>query len=57
MFGVTGVGLHFTKRFLNDGKQTRWNSDLWDRVSRFLGSRRLRSALLQDVPANSLTAK
>ncbi|KAJ5908787.1 hypothetical protein N7495_001469 [Penicillium taxi] len=31
MFGVTGVGLHFTKRYVNDGKKTRWNTDLWDR--------------------------
>ena len=33
MFGVTGAGLHFVKRFANEGKKTRWNRDLWDRVS------------------------
>ncbi|KAJ5172405.1 hypothetical protein N7492_004998 [Penicillium capsulatum] len=31
MFGVSGVGLHFVKRFSNEGKKTRWNRDLWDR--------------------------
>lgn len=31
MFGVTGYGLHFVKRFANDGKKARWNQDLWDR--------------------------
>ncbi|KAJ5815548.1 hypothetical protein N7474_007325 [Penicillium riverlandense] len=33
MFTATGVGLHFVKRFANDGKKARWNQDLWDRVS------------------------
>ncbi|KAJ5762415.1 uncharacterized protein N7511_005797, partial [Penicillium nucicola] len=33
MFGVTGYGLHYVKRFANDGKKARWNRDLWDRVS------------------------
>ncbi|KAJ5605636.1 hypothetical protein N7510_008417, partial [Penicillium lagena] len=33
MFTATGVGLHFVKRFANDGKKARWNRDLWDRVS------------------------
>ncbi|OQD65011.1 hypothetical protein PENPOL_c006G06259 [Penicillium polonicum] len=33
MFGVTGYGLHYVKRFANDGKKARWNQDLWDRVS------------------------
>ncbi|KAJ5202746.1 hypothetical protein N7449_004825 [Penicillium cf. viridicatum] len=32
MFGVTGYGLHYVKRFANDGKKARWNRDLWDRV-------------------------
>ncbi|QQK45770.1 hypothetical protein Pdw03_0668 [Penicillium digitatum] len=32
MFGVTGYGIHYAKRFVNDGKKARWNSDLWDRV-------------------------
>ncbi|CRL29689.1 hypothetical protein LT330_001457 [Penicillium expansum] len=32
MFGVTGYGLHYVKRFANDGKKARWNQDLWDRV-------------------------
>ncbi|KAJ6048420.1 uncharacterized protein N7446_011103 [Penicillium canescens] len=31
MFGVTGYGLHYVKRFANDGKKARWNRDLWDR--------------------------
>ncbi|EKV04731.1 hypothetical protein PDIG_87230 [Penicillium digitatum PHI26] len=31
MFGVTGYGIHYAKRFVNDGKKARWNSDLWDR--------------------------
>ncbi|KAJ5521877.1 hypothetical protein N7527_005992 [Penicillium freii] len=31
MFGVTGYGLHYVKRFANDGKKARWNQDLWDR--------------------------
>lgn len=35
MFGVTGVGLYYTKHLGNEGKKTRWNRDLWDRVSRF----------------------
>ncbi|KAJ5751104.1 hypothetical protein N7533_008132 [Penicillium manginii] len=33
MFGVTGVGLYYTKQLGNEGKKTRWNRDLWDRVS------------------------
>ena len=33
MFGVTGVGLYYTKKLGNDGKKARWNRDLWDRVS------------------------
>ena len=33
MFGVSGYGLHYVKRFANDGKKARWNQDLWDRVS------------------------
>ncbi|KAJ5375054.1 hypothetical protein N7517_007060 [Penicillium concentricum] len=33
MFGVTGYGLHYVKRFANDGKKARWNRDLWDRVT------------------------
>ncbi|KUM61791.1 hypothetical protein ACN42_g5314 [Penicillium freii] len=33
MFGVTGYGLHYVKRFANDGKKARWNQDLWDRQS------------------------
>ncbi|KAF4771257.1 hypothetical protein HAV15_012545 [Penicillium sp. str.  len=32
MFGVSGYGLHYVKRFANDGKKARWNQDLWDRV-------------------------
>jgi hypothetical protein len=35
MFGVSGYGLHYVKRFANDGKKARWNRDLWDRVSWF----------------------
>ncbi|KAJ5949267.1 hypothetical protein N7454_000851 [Penicillium verhagenii] len=31
MFGITGAGLYVTKRFTNEGKKPRWNSDLWDR--------------------------
>ncbi|KAJ6189272.1 hypothetical protein N7519_004180 [Penicillium mononematosum] len=31
MFGVSGYGLHYVKRFANDGKKARWNRDLWDR--------------------------
>ncbi|KAJ5273427.1 hypothetical protein N7478_008552 [Penicillium angulare] len=31
MFGVTGVGLYASKRFLNEGKKNRWNNDIWDR--------------------------
>ncbi|KAJ5700116.1 hypothetical protein N7455_012006 [Penicillium solitum] len=31
MFGVSGYGLHYVKRFANDGKKARWNQDLWDR--------------------------
>ncbi|KGO78429.1 hypothetical protein PITC_068920 [Penicillium italicum] len=31
MFGVTGYGIHYAKRFTNDGKKARWNKDLWDR--------------------------
>ncbi|KAJ5414259.1 hypothetical protein N7509_000886 [Penicillium cosmopolitanum] len=31
MFGVTGVGLYYTKHLGNEGKKTRWNRDLWDR--------------------------
>ncbi|OQE25367.1 hypothetical protein PENSTE_c006G04875 [Penicillium steckii] len=31
MFGVTGVGLYYTKKLGNDGKKARWNRDLWDR--------------------------
>ncbi|KAJ5720737.1 uncharacterized protein N7483_008671 [Penicillium malachiteum] len=31
MFGVTGAGLWVSKRFMNEGKKNRWNSDLWDR--------------------------
>ncbi|KAJ9487661.1 hypothetical protein VN97_g5629 [Penicillium thymicola] len=33
MFGVSGYGLHYVKRFANDGKKARWNQDLWDRQS------------------------
>jgi hypothetical protein len=44
MFGVTGYGLHYVKRFANDGKKARWNRDLWDRVSRLFPCR-LRSEL------------
>ncbi|KAJ5109002.1 hypothetical protein N7456_005677 [Penicillium angulare] len=35
MFGVTGVGLYASKRFLNEGKKNRWNNDIWDRQSKF----------------------
>ncbi|PLN85183.1 hypothetical protein BDW42DRAFT_191021 [Aspergillus taichungensis] len=31
MFGVTGIGMGAVKYFSNDGKQARWNRDLWDR--------------------------
>ncbi|OQE96377.1 hypothetical protein PENNAL_c0001G01308 [Penicillium nalgiovense] len=33
MFGVSGYGLHYVKRFANDGKKARWNRDLWDRLT------------------------
>ncbi|KAJ5043799.1 hypothetical protein NUH16_000592 [Penicillium rubens] len=36
MFGVSGYGLHYVKRFANDGKKARWNRDLWDRQSECL---------------------
>ncbi|KAJ5138812.1 uncharacterized protein N7515_003660 [Penicillium bovifimosum] len=42
MFGVTGYGLHYVKRFANDGKKARWNRDLWDR--RITGSFRGQSS-------------
>ncbi|KAJ5627346.1 hypothetical protein N7528_004773 [Penicillium herquei] len=35
MFGVTGAGLWVSKRFMNEGKKNRWNSDLWDRQSQY----------------------
>ncbi|KAJ6008196.1 hypothetical protein N7540_012172 [Penicillium herquei] len=35
MFGVTGAGLWVSKRFMNEGKKNRWNSDLWDRQSEY----------------------
>lgn len=53
MFGVTGAGLHFVKRFSNEGKKTRWNRDLWDRVSRACYPR----SEMVDVLANNLAAK
>ncbi|OQD87556.1 hypothetical protein PENANT_c005G10988 [Penicillium antarcticum] len=36
MFGVTGYGLHYVKRFANDGKKTRWNRDLKVRYDRII---------------------
>ncbi|EEP80417.1 predicted protein [Uncinocarpus reesii 1704] len=32
-FGVTGIGLSFSKRFANDGKRPRRGIDAWDRQS------------------------
>jgi hypothetical protein len=55
MFGVSGYGLHYVKRFANDGKKARWNRDLWDRVSQFIPGRP-RSELL-NIYANSSIAK
>lgn len=56
MFSISGIGLHFVKRFSNEGKKTRWNRDLWDRVSSVYGPH-WRSERAQNVLANSLAAK
>lgn len=57
MFGVTGAGLYVSKRFLNEGKKPRWNSDLWDRVSQVLNARVGCGRNSQNASANSFTAK
>ncbi|KAJ6089875.1 hypothetical protein N7467_005091 [Penicillium canescens] len=36
MFGATGYGLHYVKRFANDGKKARWNRDLKVRYHRHI---------------------
>ncbi|PFH56193.1 hypothetical protein XA68_16915 [Ophiocordyceps unilateralis] len=33
MFGVTGVGLAFIKKYQNEGKRPRYSLDAWDRQS------------------------
>lgn len=60
MFGVTGVGLYYTKKLGNDGKKARWNKDLWDRQMmerdlRLTGSWRGQSSNPQAPPGFELS--
>lgn len=64
LFTVGATGLSYTKGFLNDGKKTRWNNDLWDRVSRTFSPRQCRNRCVGAAPhflpnalANSSIAK
>ncbi|KAG0160129.1 hypothetical protein PDIDSM_7656 [Penicillium digitatum] len=47
MFGVTGYGIHYAKRFVNDGKKARWNSDL--KVSDYWLFGRLKALMERDL--------